>query len=153
VKTGLLAVGFVLLLPVSALASGTIRIQQHDKSAETYVGVVMKVKANTLELTSPDGVSTVAVAVSGASCWPTNGVVYCAGGAMSLHQGGKVHDIPLKAAKFYLNSTDQEQSADPLAGVLSTAGCQVVSKVGPHSVVFALLTEKGTHIVGNGKLD
>jgi hypothetical protein len=150
---GLLVVGFALFLPASAFATGTIRMQQHDKSVETYAGVVMKIKANMLELTSPDGVSTVEVGVIGGDCAPTNGVVYCTGGKMSLLQHGKMNVIPLKAAKFYVNSTNQEQSSDALAGVLSAAGCPVASKVGPHTVVFAVLTQKGTHIIGNGKLD
>jgi hypothetical protein len=144
---------FLLLLPASALAAGTVRIEQRNGSAQTYIGVVMKMKDHTLTMTSADGVSRVMVAVSGGNCWPTSGLVYCAGGEMSLQQGGKVQAIPFKAAKFYLNLTDQEQSSDPLAGLLSASGWVVVSKVGPHTVVFAVLTEKGTHITGNGKLD
>jgi hypothetical protein len=148
-----MTVGVVLLLPVSAMATGSIRMEQYDKSVQTYIGVVMKVQANTLELTSPDGVSKVAIAVSGGDCWRANGIIYCAGGTMSLRQAGKVNFIQLKAAKFYLNSTDQEQWSDSLGAMLTSAGCQGAAKVAPHSVVFAILTEKGTHIIGNGKLD
>ena len=146
-----MAAAFVLLLPASAFATGTLRIVQNDGSAQTYSGVVMKIKGHTLTMTSADRVSTVTVAVSGGDCAPTSGLVYCTGGTMSLQQRGKVTVFPFKAAKFYVNSTDQEQS--PLVNVLSVAGCQAASKVGPHSIVFAVLTEKGTHIIGNGKLD
>jgi hypothetical protein len=148
-----MAAAFVLLLPASAFATGTLRIVQNDGSAQTYSGVVMKIKGHTLTMTSADQVSTVTVAVSGADCAPTGGLIYCTGGRMSLQQRGKVNVFPFKAAKFYVNSTDQEQSPDALANVLSAAGCQAASKVGPHSVVFAVLTEKGTRIIGNGKLD
>jgi hypothetical protein len=49
--------------------------------------------------------------------------------------------------------TDKDQSAEPLAGVFGGAGCEAASSVGPHTVVFAVLTAKGTRITGNGKLD
>lgn len=135
-----MVVAFVLLLPASALATGTVRIQQSDNSVQTYTGVLMKISQNeqTLTLTSADGVST--VVISGAHCAPMGGLVYCTGGGFSLQQGGKAYVIPFKAGKYYVNLSDQDQSS-PL------------SKVGPHSIVFAILTVKGTHITGNGKLD
>jgi len=148
-----IAAAFILLLPASALATGTVNITQKDGSAQTYVDVVMKVQDHTLTVTSADRVSTVSVRVDSGDCAPTNGVVYCWGGGMSLQQRGKTQVIPFKAAKFYFNLTDQEQSSDSAAGVLSAAGCQLMSKVAPHTVAFALLTAKGTHITGTGKLD
>ena len=151
--SGAVVAAMVLLLPASALATGTVYIMQNDGSAQTYVDVVMTMTDHTLTMTSADRVSTVKVRIDSGDCAPTNGVVYCWGGGMSLQQRGKMQVIPLKAAKFYFNLTDQEQSSDSAAGVLSAAGCRTVSKVGPHTVAFALLTGKGTHITGNGKLD
>jgi hypothetical protein len=154
VRIGVLVVAaLVLLLPASALATGTVSIEQKDGSAQKYAGVVMKMKDHTLTMTSADGVSRVMVVVAGEHCWPTSGLVYCAGGEMSLQQRGRVQAIRFTAAKFYFNLTDQEQSSDSLGSLLSACGCEVVSKVGPHTVVFAIQTAKGTHITGNGKLD
>jgi len=145
-----MALALVLLLPVSAFAAGTVRIVQSDGSAQTYVGAAMKLQDHTLLITSPDGVSTITVAVNGADCWTANGIISCARGRMSFRRNGKDYAIPFKAAKFYLNSTDQEQPSDALAGVLASVGCQVVSKVAPHTIVFAVLTKAGTYITGNG---
>jgi hypothetical protein len=138
----LMVAALLLLLPASALATGTVRIQQSDNSVQTYTNVEMKInqKKETLTLTSADGIST--TVISGAQCAPSGGLVRCEGGGFSLHQDGKVYVIPFKAAKFYFNLSDQDQSS-PL----------LTMKVAPHSVVFALLTAKGTHITGNGKLD
>jgi hypothetical protein len=130
----------VLLLPASAFATGTVRIQQSDNSVQTYSGVVMKIdqKNRALMLTSADRVST--VAISGAHCSPEGKLVHCTGGGFALHQEGKTYTIPFKSATFYFNLSDQEQ-ASPLAAVR------------PHSVVFDITTRKGTHITGTGRLD
>jgi len=149
-----LAVALMLLLPVSAFAAGTVRIVQSDGSAQTYIGVIMKVQnQTTLAISSADGQSTMTLAVKASDCAPANGIVYCWAGQMAFQNNGKSYTIPFKSAKFYLNQTDQEQPSDPLAAVLAAAGCQVVSKVAPHSVVFAVLTKRGTHITGNGTLN
>ena len=138
--SALMTAALVLLLPASALATGTVRIQQSDNSVQTYTGVVMKVdqKNRALTLTSADRVST--VAISGAHCSPEGKLVHCMGGGFSLYQEGKTHVIPFKSATYYFNLSDQEQPS-PL------------STVGPHSVVFVIVTAKGTHITGNGRLD
>jgi hypothetical protein len=137
---GFLVAAVVLLLPASALATGTVRIQQHDNSVQTYNGVVMKLdqKNRALMLTSADRVST--VAITGSQCTPEGKLVRCTGGGFSLRQEGKTYTIPFKSATFYFNLSDQEQPS-PLAAVR------------PHSVVFDIVTRKGTHITGNGKLD
>jgi hypothetical protein len=135
-----LAAAAVLLLPASALATGTLRIQQSNNSVQTYSGVVMKLdqKNHALMLTSADKVST--VAITGGHCTPEGKLVRCTGGGFSLRQEGKTYVIPFKSATFYFNLSEQEQ-ASPLAAVR------------PHSVVFDIVTRKGTHITGNGKLD
>jgi hypothetical protein len=155
VRSGLslLALIVVVVLPASAFAAGTVRIVQNDGTLQAYPGVAMTMKGDKLWMTSPDQVSTLTIAVRGANCWPENGVVYCADGEMSLHQAGKVTAIPFTAAKFYFNLTDKEQSAGPLAGVFGGVGCEAASSIGPRTVVFAVMTAKGTHITGNGKLD
>lgn len=137
---GFLIAAVVLLLPASALATGTVRIQQSDNSVQTYNGVVMKLdqKNRALMLTSADRVST--VAITGSQCTPEGKLVRCTGGGFSLRQEGKTYTIPFKSATFYFNLSDQEQPS-PLAAVR------------PHSVVFDIVTRKGTHITGNGKLD
>lgn len=123
-----------------ALASGTVRIQQRDGSVKTYTGVILKVANKTLTLTSADGVST--VAISGATCTRDGVIVRCMGGGFSLAQEGQKHIVPFKTATFYFNPTDQDQQLP-----LST------TKIGPHSVIFAVQTAKGTYVTGNGKLD
>jgi hypothetical protein len=135
----IMAVLFAALV-APASATGTVRIQQHDNSVQTYTGVVMKIVGRTLTLTSADGVST--VVISGASCDRGTDLIRCTGGGMSLKQDGVNHVIPFRSATFYFNLTDQDQALP-----LSTL------KVAPHSVVFAAHTVKDTYITGSGKLD
>ena len=132
--------GLFVALAAPAAATGTVRIQQHDDSVQTYTSVVMKIVGRTLTLTSADGVST--VVISGATCDRSTDLIRCTGGGMSLKQDGVNHVIPFKSATFYFNLTDQDQALP-----LSTL------KVAPHSVVFAARTVKDTYITGNGKLD
>jgi len=135
-----LSAAYAIVPSAPALASGSVQIQQRDGSIQTYTGVTLKVANKTLTLTSADKVST--VAISGADCAPDGAIVRCTGGGFSLLQDGKKHIVPFKSATFYFNPTDQDQLLP-----LSTA------KIGPHSVIFAVQTAKGTYITGNGKLD
>src|SRR5580692_6573502 len=130
----------VLALSAPASATGNVRIQQRDGSVKTYTGVILKVAHKSLTLISADRVST--VAISGAVCAHDGALVRCTGGGFSLLQDGKRHIVPFKSATFYFNPTDQDQLLP-----LSTM------KIGPHSVIFAVQTAKGTYVTGNGKLD
>lgn len=132
------AVFISLIAP--AAATGTVRIQQSNNSVQTYTGVMLRIVNRTLTLTSADGVST--VVISGGSCDRESELVRCKGGKLSLKQGGQLHVIRFKSSTFYFNLTDQAQVLP-----LSTM------KVGPHSVMFAATTAKGTYITGNGRLD
>jgi hypothetical protein len=129
----------VLSLAAPAAATGTLRIQQADDTVQTYSGVQMRVANNTLTLTSADSVST--VVISGVNCDRSTALIRCTGGSMSLKEDG-THPIPFRSATFYFNSTDQDQQL-PLSSL----------KVGPHSVIFAAHTQKGTYLTGSGKLD
>jgi len=137
---GPIVAALVLALNTAALANGTVRIQQSNGSVKTYSGVVMKVANKALTLISADGVST--VVISGADCAHNGDIIRCTGGGFRFLQDGETHAVPFKSASFYYNPTDQDQTLS-----LSTM------KVGPHSVVFAIETAKGTIITGNGKLD
>ncbi|HEY1656698.1 MAG TPA: hypothetical protein VGF86_16455 [Candidatus Tumulicola sp.] len=137
---GLIAAGIVLSLTTPAWAAGTVRIQQSNDTVQTYTNVNLKIVNKTLMLTSADKVST--VVISGGSCANAGELIRCNGGGMSLKEDGSNHVIPFKSATFYFNLTDQDQML-PLSTV----------KVGPHSVVFAAHTVKGTFITGSGTLD
>jgi hypothetical protein len=126
-------------LVAPAAATGTVRIQQHDNSVQTYTGVYMRIVNKTLMLTSADKVST--VVISGGACDHRGDLITCKGGGISLHQDG-THTIPFRSATFYFNLSDQDQLL-PLSTV----------KLGPHSVIFAAHTAKGTYITGSGRLD
>lgn len=134
-----LAAALVLLVAAPALATGTVRIQQSDNSVQSYTGVEMRIAGKKLMLTSADKVST--VVIGDAACANVGELIRCNGGTLSLRQDG-THAIPFRSATFYFNLTDDYQ---PLP--LSTL------KVGPHSVIFAAHTAKGTYITGNGTLD
>lgn len=131
---------FLGALAAPAFATGTVRIQQHNNSVQTYTGVVMKIVGHTLTLTSADGVST--VTISGATCNRRTDLIRCTGGGLTLKQDGANHVIPFRNAEFYFNLTDQDQALP-----LST------EKIAPHSVIFAARTAKDTYITGNGRLD
>jgi hypothetical protein len=135
----LIAILFAALVAPAA-ATGTVRIQQHDNSAQTYTHVVMKIVGHTLMLTSADGVST--VVISGGQCAHNGDLIRCSGGAMSLRQNGGTHVIPFRSATFYFNLTGQDEAL-PLSTI----------KIGPHSVIFAARTVKDTYITGSGRLD
>lgn len=137
---GLIVIAFVLAVGASASATGNVRIQQSDGSVQTYTGVTLKVANKKLTLTSADKVST--VVISGATCAHSGPIVRCTGGGCSLFQDGKTRTLAFKEATFYFNPTDQNQPVPTSA-----------TKLAPHSVMFAVLTAKGTHITGNGKLD
>lgn len=138
-SAGPMTVALALALAAPALATGNVRIQQNDGSVQNYTGVSMKIVGKTLVLTSADKVST--VVISDASCARVGELTRCRGGSLSLRQDG-THPIPFRSATFYFNLSDEYQ---PLP--LST------QKVGPHSVVFAAHTDKGTYITGDGVLD
>jgi len=138
-SVGPMAITLVLLLTSPALATGTVRIQQSDDSVQNYTGVTMRIVGKMLMLTSADKVST--VVIRAADCDNTGSLVTCKGGNIALVQNGN-HPIPFRSATFYFNLTDQDQQLP-----LSTL------KVGPHSVIFAARTVKGTYITGNGRLD
>lgn len=137
-----IVLALVLAFTAPAWATGTVRIQQNNDSVQTYTGVLLKIVNKTLTLTSADGVST--VVISGVDCGDVNTaeLIRCTGGKMSLQQDGTTNNIPFKHATFYFNLTDQDQTL-PLSTV----------KLGPHSVMFAAQTAKGTFITGNGRLD
>jgi len=139
---GLIAAGLVLALSAPALATGNVEIRQSDGSVQTYTGVILKGANKALSLTSADKVST--VVISGATCVHTAPIVRCSGGGFTFFQDGKTHAVPFKAARFYYNPTDQDQPLSLSAMTVTLAA---------HSVRFAILTAKGTHITGDGKLD
>ncbi len=137
---GAIAAALAFLLTAPAWADGTVRIQQSNDTVNTYTGVGLKIVNKTLMLTSKDKVST--VVISGGSCAKADELIRCNGGKLSLTQGGLNHVIPFRSATFYFNLTDQDQMLP-----LSTM------KLGPHSVVFAAHTVKGTFITGTGTLE
>lgn len=137
--TTLVFAGIILSLTAPAAATGTVRIQQADDTVNTYTGVHMKIINSTLTITSADSVST--VVITGADCDKGPTLTRCNGGTISLHEDG-THPIPFRSATFYFNLTDQDQQL-PLSS----------AKIGPHSVLFAAHTKKGTYITGSGTLD
>ncbi len=139
-SVGLIFAAFVLALSAPAWATGNLRIQQSDGSVQTYTGVTMKVANKSLTLISADKVST--VVISGAACAHNRAIIKCTGGGFSLLQDRQRHMVPFKAATFYFNTSGQSQ---PLPASTNT--------IAPYSVVFAVLTAKGTHVTGSGKLD
>jgi hypothetical protein len=136
----LLGAALLLVSSAPAGATGNVRIQQGNGSVKTYPGVTFKVAKRSLTLTSADKVST--VVISGATCVPNADIIRCTGGGFTLLQDGARHRIPFKAATFYFNLNDQDRSLP-----LST------TKIGAHSVVFAVETAKGLDITGSGRLD
>ncbi len=136
----LLSAAMAIVPSAPASATGSVRIQQREGTVKTYNGVILKVENRTLQLTSADKVTT--VTISGAKCAPDGVIIRCMGGGFSLAQDGQKHVVPFKTATFYFNPTEQVQVLP-----LST------THIGAHSVIFSILTAKGTYVTGNGKLD
>jgi len=95
---------FVILLAATSAAAGatgTLHVQQHDKSAKTYSHVTIKVNDSNLALMSKDGVGTLVVGKS--SCTHIKSMVRCLPYDAILTQYGNTYHIRVKSGTVWVN--------------------------------------------------
>lgn len=95
------AIGLIcalVLLPIPASATGTLRVQQHDGSAKTYKNAYVRVKDAALAVTSNDGEGM--LVIGKAACTQVGNLLRCIAYDATLDQYGRVYHIPLQTGRF-----------------------------------------------------
>lgn len=135
------SLGFLLgATAAPSAASGLTRIQQSDGTVQTYPDAHLRLRGNTLWITSADKRGVLEV-VNGA-CSYAGELQRCLTGAVTLHQHGLTHAIAIEHGTVYLNLT-------PDAQTLPHSGDQLA----PHDVLVAFRTQRGTFVSVRGTLD
>lgn len=127
------------LFPATALASGSVRVQQVDGRVEHYANVGLQLRGNSLTIISPDRVGK--LIVGRAACTWIGGLQRCLPSELVLSQHG-THHIQFQRGTLYLNLSDDPHTLPHSSRV-----------VPPHSVLALLKTMHGTFIAVNGRLD
>ncbi len=134
------AIACVVLVAAVTRATGTLRINHSDGSANTYEGVTINVFSGSLFLTTADGKGT--LVVNRSACSYQAKIIVCLPNSVILVQNGKSNALSLTTGTVYLNYTD---SAQPLT--LTSA------KLPPHAAVVSFSTSNGTYVNLSGTLD
>ncbi|HTW82923.1 MAG TPA: hypothetical protein VMD91_02505 [Candidatus Sulfotelmatobacter sp.] len=127
-------------MPLSALAQGEVRIEQHDGSNTLYPGVRIGVAADTVTFTLPN--SQHAIVVTGKDCHRENGVRVCDGAEVWFDRYGVNEELRLTKAFVFINDTHRE---------LPIKGSRV--ELSPNTLLVEILTKRGTYITGRGWVD
>jgi hypothetical protein len=135
-----IAVGWLVLIPVAAGATGTMSIHHASGTINTYRDVKIKVFSGSLFLTSDDGNGTIVVTDS--ACSYQGKIIVCLPVTAALVQEGQSNALALKSGTIYLNYTDTAQPLSRSSGKLAAS-----------SVMLALTTKNGTFITVHGQLD
>jgi hypothetical protein len=128
------------LLPTAASATGTINIQRHDGTKDSYKDVEVKIFSGSLFLTSDDGNGTIVVTRS--ACSYQGEIIVCLPTSAALVQEGESAALDLKTGTIYVNYTSASQS-------LSHSSM----KLPANSVMVAMKLGDGTYISVHGKID
>lgn len=136
----LLAAVICGIVPVAAYATGTINIQRHNGTKDSYTDVEVKIFSGSLFLTSSDGNGTIVVTRS--ACSYQGEIIVCLPTSAALVQQGETDALDLKTGTIYVNYTSASQS-------LSHSSM----KLPANSVMVALRLGDGTYINVRGKID
>jgi hypothetical protein len=125
---------------VPALATGTLRVQHHDGTVQTYTNVYIRILDNEMTLTSNDGKGT--VVIGKAACNKVGELIQCLPYDATLEQNGSEARIPLANGTAWFNPTGTSQQ-------LSLSSQSIPS----HGVVMTIETKSGTYVSLNGIVD
>lgn len=121
-------------------ATGTVRVQQSDGTVQTYDGVSIRVKHNTLRIGSRDQKGV--LVINRAACSYVGELLRCLPTSFQLVQSNQTKTIQLVNGLVYLNLTDAPQQMS-----LSSKQMQ------PHDLMLQLHTLRGTYITVRGQID
>jgi hypothetical protein len=124
----------------SALAEGTVRIQQVDGTVNTYHNVSIKILHSALYLTSADTKGT--LVINRAACYFQGQIMICLPTSGTLVQNGAVNPIGFETGTIFLNLTGAAQQ-------LTLSSTQIPA----HSILLSLQTKRGTYINLKGSID
>ena len=131
---------FLIATAARADADGVTRIQQSDGTVQTYPDARLRLRGNTLWVTSADHRGVLQV-VNGA-CSFAGELQRCLTDTVTLHQHGSTHVIAVEHGTVYLNLSAAAQQ-------LPHSGQQLA----PQSVLVAFRTVRGTFVSVRGQLD
>jgi hypothetical protein len=149
VNYGLLRVGVVVVASLGLFliatgarsdADGVTRIQQSDGTVQTYPDARLRLRGNTLWVTSADHRGVLQVVND--ACSFAGELRRCLTETVTLHQHGTTHAIAVDHGTVYLNLSAAPQP-------LPHSGQQLA----PQSVLVAFRTARGTFVSVRGSLD
>jgi hypothetical protein len=126
--------------PISAVASGTVRVQQPDGSTKTYTNVRIRANYQNLALTSSDGKGT--LVFGRASCTKIGELLQCLTYDATLFQNGTRTHIPLKSGTVWFNPSKTTQT-------LSHSSTQLPY----HGILMSAESRRGTFVSLTGVVD
>jgi hypothetical protein len=126
--------------PISAVASGTVRVQQPDGSTKTYTNVRIRANYQNLALTTSDGKGT--LVFGRASCTKVGELLQCLAYDATLFQNGQRMRIPLKYGMVYFNPSKTTQT-------LSHSSTQLPY----HGILLSAESKRGTYVSMTGVVD
>src|SRR5271165_3580828 len=138
--TGALVLAAAFSFVGTARAAGTVTIGQTDGHSQVYANVGIHIVNDVLFLTSGDGSGT--LAVQRAACSYQGDLLVCLPSNATLIQGGSVTALNPTKGAVVVNLT----TAAHVASGTSTT-------VPPRSVVFSMVTSRGTIVKGSGHID
>jgi hypothetical protein len=126
--------------PISAVASGTVRVQQPDGSTKTYTNVRIRANYQDLALTTSDGKGT--LVFGRASCTKVGELLQCFAYDATLFQNGRSMHIPLKYGMVYFNPSKTTQT-------LNHSSTQLPY----HGILMSAESRRGTYVSLTGVVD
>jgi hypothetical protein len=136
----LFTVAALALIPETAGARGTARIQQRDGTVKVYHNVLIRIRNEALALTSSDGQGT--LVIGKAACLKVEQLVKCIPYEATLLQHGESHRVRLASGTAWFNPTTATQK-------LSYSSTQLP----PHGVMLSVETKNGTYVSLTGTVD
>ena len=130
----------VALTNLPAIAKGTVRVDQHDGTVQTYSDGVIHIVGDTVRISSPDNQDT--LIVSHAACSFTGVIQRCLPYRIRLHRNGAIHTIGFDHGTVYLNLSGAVQQ-------LPRSSTQLP----PNGVLVFVRTTHGTSIAVRGTID
>jgi hypothetical protein len=131
---------FLALGTSIASAEGTVRVNQHDGSIQTYANSVIRVAGDTVRVFSPDNRDT--LIISHAACSYVGDVQRCLPYRLALRRNHADHPIGFDHGTVYLNLGSTAES-------LPRSSAQIPA----NGIVVFVRTARGTSIAVRGTID
>jgi hypothetical protein len=131
---------FFIFGVAQAGATGTVRVQQSDGTVQTYDGVSIRVKHNTIRIGSKDQKGV--MVIDRAACSYVGDLIRCLPASFQLVQSDQTKTIQLISGLIYANLTGTPQQ-------LTNSSKQIP----PKNLMLQLHTFRGTYITVRGEID